>query len=59
MSESESKSESELSARKTWIPCFERPSFFRRSVLDLELKTSNSARLLKLVLLKSNEHYAK
>ena len=34
----------------------ERPSFFRRLVLDLVLKTSNSARL---VLLKSNDHYAK
>ena len=32
------------------------PSFFRRLVLDLVLKTSDSARL---VLLKSNEHYAK
>ena len=32
------------------------PRFFRRLVLDLVLKTSNSAHL---VLLKSNEHYAK
>ena len=32
------------------------PRFFWRLVLDLVLKTSNSARL---VLLKSNKHYAK